>query len=347
MKFNFEIIFTFSFILMTIAGCRLNKDTKSLISDKPALVIFLDSIKASQAIVGDDIDGFFDQLSALEIQIQMKRNQPFVNREEAISAYKKFIATEVSDWNTEDKQIMQWMFQKVKSLCDTLSPRIFPANIRLIKVKTNHYGKDVYYTRGNNILIPENIFPVTDTSRQIPVMIHEVFHLLSRYNPNIRNDFYNFIGFKKADKPVKLNPVLEKILLTNPDGVTFQYLMEIESSLDGKKAVPLITSKFNQFKPSNPAFFDYLNFDLYELRDKGNYYEVLSDASGKSTMPLKNTPVFFTKIKDNTQYIIHPDEIMADNFMLALLAYNKGEYGKFSKDGRNLIDKVIERLKMQ
>lgn len=326
-------------------GCRLNKDSQTAGKDIPAIVTFLDSTKASEAIVMDDIDGFYDQISEVEMQIQMKKTEPFESRTIALKAYKKFIAKEVSDWKTEEMNTMVRLFQQVKSLCDTLSPRIFPGGMRLIKVKTNHYGKDVYYTRGKDILIPENIFPLDEESEQLPVMIHEVFHVLSRYNADIRQDMYGLIGFSKAKKPVVLNPALQKILLTNPDGVTFQYVIQLEEGESGKMAVPLITSKFKRFRSDNPAFFDYLNFDLYEIKDMGSYYEVTSDNEGKTTIPLKNTPVFFTKIKDNTQYIIHPDEIMADNFMLALLAYSKGEYGKFSKEGKVLIDNVLERLR--
>lgn len=335
----------FSLILSLFLGCRLNKESQTTGNNIPALITFLDSTKASQAIILDDIDGFYGQISGVEMQIQMKRMEPFGSRTEAMTAYKKFISSEVSDWKTEEMQAMLRLFQQVKSMCDTLSPRIFPGGIRLIKVKTNHYGNDVYYTRGKDILIPENIFPLDEESRQLPVMIHEVFHILSRYNTELKKDLYGYIGFFKAEKPIKLNPVLQKILLTNPDGVSFQYAIELEGGVPGKLAVPLITSKFKNFRPDNPAFFDYLNFDLYELKDLGSYYEVLSDDNGKTTIPLKTTPVFFTKIKDNTQYIIHPDEIMADNFMLALLAYEKGDYAKFSKEGKALIDLVIERLK--
>jgi hypothetical protein len=217
--------------------------------------------------------------------------------------------------------------------------------MKLIKVKTGHYGKDVYYTRGNNILIPDNIFPLDETEHQLPVMIHEVFHILSRYNPELRKDLYGLIGFSKSDKPIKLNNTLEQLLLTNPDGVSYQYTIDLEKEGQSFKAIPLITSKYDHFKPEQPMFFDYLNFDLYSLDDRGDHYIAKSTAKGNTLIPLSNTPAFFTKIKDNTQYIIHPDEIMADNFMLALQAYSKNEYGKFSKDGRLLIDQVLNRLK--
>jgi hypothetical protein len=111
------------------------------------------------------------------------------------------------------------------------------------------------------------------------------------------------------------------------------------------KAIPLITSKSKVYDPKKPNFFDYLHFDLYSLDNKGDHYMAKSTTTGQTLLPMQSTPTFFTKIKDNTQYIIHPDEIMADNFMLALLAYDKNEYGKFSKDGKILIQKILNKLK--
>jgi hypothetical protein len=68
---------------------------------------------------------------------------------------------------------------------------------------------------------------------------------------------------------------------------------------------------------------------------------------GKTTLPVTTTPVFFTKIKDNTRYIIHPEEIIADNFMLAVLAKDKKDYKKFSTEGKKLIESlttIVERF---
>lgn len=333
-------------VLVSLFACKSNKEVSIVPTDsKPAIVTFHDSIQASEAIIADDIDGYYDQLSIVEMQIQMKTNIQYKNRDEALKAYKSFIKTQVSDWNMEEKLALSALFGQVKKMCDTLSPRIFPGSIKLIKVKTGHYGNDVYYTRGRNILIPENIFPLKEPEYQLPVMIHEVFHILSRYSPELRKDLYGMIGFSKSEKPIKLNSSLEKLLLTNPDGVSYQYTIDLDNEGKTVKAIPLITSKFDQFKSDQPKFFDYLNFDLYSLDDRGDHYVAKSTTKGQTLMPLTSTPTFFTKIKDNTQYIIHPDEIMADNFMLALQAYHKNAYGKFSKDGRVLIDQVLERLK--
>ena len=60
---------------------------------------------------------------------------------------------------------------------------------------------------------------------------------------------------------------------------------------------------------------------------------------------MANVPDFFRQITDNTGYIIHPDEIIADNFVFVML--NQQEDGlkkEFSEDGTALLKKIKEVL---
>ena len=78
--------------------------------------------------------------------------------------------------------------------------------------------------------------------------------------------------------------------------------------------------------------------------------KILSDGTveipteAKRMEQAKDMDVFW-KIGDNTQYIIHPDEIAADNFMLALIAANENNFSKFSKTGRIKVESVLKLLK--
>lgn len=343
--------YTTSLLLMIalLVSCRSNKTSKEVeVPDNPsvpALVQFVDSTKASIAIVDDDIDGYFDQVSPADIEIQMKKTYKKAVIEDMRSDYKKYLRTQVSNWTTDEKQAMYELFVEVKKLCDTLGPRIFPGAIKLVKLKTNIYGNDVYFTRGKNIFIPENIFPIQDHDATIRTLLHEVFHILSRYDENFRKDMYSYIGFRKNDKPVILNDLLKNFVLTNPDGVSFQYVIDLVRNGDGFSAVPVMTSKTYGYDASLPSYYDHINFDLFSIRDFGDHYKVVSTAQGQSITPLPSvSESFYEKVKDNTQYIIHPDEIMADNFMMAILAYNRNDYSVFSPGGKELIDKVIARL---
>ncbi|MBK8348183.1 MAG: hypothetical protein IPL08_11315 [Saprospiraceae bacterium] len=55
-----------------------------------------------------------------------------------------------------------------------------------------------------------------------------------RNNPALRNDLYRLVGFKKLDKTVQLNEEA-KVSWIYPDGISYQYLIELEGlNVEGK-----------------------------------------------------------------------------------------------------------------
>jgi len=337
---SLKSILFLSFVTLMCLSCQSIKKPK-LDANRPDIVMFPDSAEASRLILSEDVEGFFSDVTPLERQIQLKA----LDREVSLSEFKDFLSREVSNWTIEENIQIYKMVQEVKKLCDTISPRLFPAPLRLIKIKTNHYGNDVYYTKGHNIFMPENIFKKFSTEVHFPILVHEVFHIISRYNPELRHDLYRLIGFELTEKPVELNSFLATRKLTNPDAVSYQYAINLNHEGQVYKAMPLINSRFDSYRASHKSFFDYLTFDMYELLEMQDKYLAITNEIGKTTIPPAAMESFFSQIKDNTQYIIHPEEIMADNFMLALMAYSKGDYSKFSPEGKELINKILDRLK--
>ena len=60
---------------------------------------------------------------------------------------------------------------------------------------------------------------------------------------------------------------------------------------------------------------------------------------------MDNVPDFFEKITTNTGYIIHPDEIIADNFMYIMMREKKnGLQRSFSEDGVELLKNIKKIL---
>lgn len=336
MKFFYAILpYFYSILLLTTISCKSSKVSEDIATSKPSLVTFLDSTEASIAIVYDDPDGFYNTLSPIEVSIQMKNSAIATkSKVDALKEYKRFIQSEVSTFNLDEKSILFETVTKVKKLVDLVNPRLWPAPLQIAKIKTNHLGADVFYTRGNVIFIPDNIFTQYSDERYVPIILHEIFHILSRRNTDFRTKSYSLVGFEKLAHDVVLPGSLSNIILSNPDGAHYNYGMQLN---DSTLVLPFITSKYGPYSDKHLSFFDYLDFNLYAIKKVDNYYMVEASASGQSTLNLRTTPTFFTKIKDNTQYIIHPDEIMADNFMLAILAYNNDEYDKFSKGGLDLI----------
>ncbi len=333
----------FSFIVFT---CKSSKSVEPITVPSPdavpSIVYFLDSIEASKAIIDDKNEGFFDRISVLDMELQMHHNFTNQARSEILTQYKQFLKTEVLNWTKEEKYQLYQVFDSVRTLSHALNPRLYPDRLSLVKIRTNHYGDDVYYTRGNVIFIPENIFKRQSQPTLLPVMVHELFHVVSRGNPNLRKKLYGLIGFEPIPHFPNLCPVLQKQILSNPDGMDMQYAITLSDSI---QAIPIIFSETGKYNPGKKKYFDYLRFDLFRVRlgNDGEYVEC--DQNGKTTIPLSATPDFFQKIKDNTRYIIHPDEILADNFKIILLRKDDKDKENYSEQGNELLNQITTVLK--
>ena len=336
--------------LLAIISCKSQKEQLAA-NDNVASdvgITFIDSTDAAQIIVTDDTDRFFDHISVVEISIQMKNEAKYDSRAAAVAAYKNMLQTQVMTYSDAERDTLQRAFTEAKKLVDAINPKLWPKSIQLVKVRTDHYGPDVYYTREHAIMIPENVW--TDgrpASALVPVMLHEVFHLISRYDDELRRKLYALIDFVPHGKSdVTLSRALEQKRLCNPDGMNMDYAVQLKGS-DGeqKLAMPFLISNKPYYSSSIPTFFAYLKFDLYPLETLNNGSALLvSDLVGNTVLPPEMQNDYFAHIGDNTQYVIHPDEIMADNFMLALQTAADQDYSQYSTEGKELIESVLSVL---
>ncbi|MEM8907765.1 MAG: hypothetical protein AAGD05_07960, partial [Bacteroidota bacterium] len=106
--------------------------------------------------------------------------------------------------------------------------------------------------------------------------------------------------------------------------------------------IPIIYSKEAGYVDSKKTFFDYLGFNLFPIRAPySKLVPVVSDEQGQSELNIATLSDFRRQIRDNTGYIIHPDEIMADNFMFLVNSIQDAQYtDKFSEAGQALIQDI-------
>lgn len=342
-------IATIFIIILLIFSCKSNKNesisTQSQGTDLN--LTFLDAAQAGTKITVDKSDGFFGYITKADMSIQMRQKDMPLSGGDAKTLYQEMLRSEMESFSAEDETFMTEVMQSAKDALDKVNPALYPQHIDLIKTKTNHYGPDVYYTRDDAIILPANIFDDKDLNAQMPVMLHEIFHILSRYDVTFRERMYALIGFFPYEEQLVLPKRIADYLLTNPDGVTRRYAIHLINS-DGEmqRALPLILSRKERYEDSMPSFFSYLNFDLYPLiRVAADQVTLGLNQNGESALSLEHNNNFFQQIKDNTQYIIHPDEIMAENFMMAIIAEKNGDFSGFSPEGEQLLREVLKILR--
>ena len=141
---------------------------------------------------------------------------------------------------------------------------------------------------------------------------------------------------------------LKQRVLLNPDGVNYAQAITLKTNeKESLMAIPIILTNTFEFKPERPQFFSYIQFDLYEIRPPySRLIKVVSNNDGSNKQQLSSHPDFHRQIRDNTGYIIHPDEVLADNFIYLLLSQKDETYvNRFSESGQALIQKIEAILK--
>ncbi len=334
MKNFFYLLFA-----LILFSCKTQqKNQYNLTLDPKIEVIFQDSIAAGQTITQDNLEYFFDYISMADIEIQIKQNfAPNTSRKTAVDRYKDFLRKDVMDFSKADLAFIEGVLKEMYQLCNQVSSDIFPSQLILIKTHGKHYGNSVYYTRENSIVIPADALEQQNHNAFLSTMLHELSHIYTRYHPKKKKALYQLIGFEEIGTlgSLQMDNALEEILLLNPDGINFAQRIQLTKGEEKINAIPIITAKKKNYDPAMPDFFLYLDFNIYQVKAG----KVLSDKNGKSTIQLAEFPDFFTQIKDNTQYIIHPDEIIADNFMHYFMSLRATPPdNNFSVEGTKLLE---------
>ncbi len=312
-----------------------NKNSYRLLSKK----------EASKWVITDEKENFFEKVAPLEMSIQLQEKQDERSRTTLLPIYKKMLQEDLEDFTASEREAVKKVFDRALELCYKINPNLQLPEIFLIKTAGNYYGSSVYYTRDNSIIIPAPMVPQDNTIEHpafLSTMIHEIFHVYSRYNKDKRDAIYKRIGFDRLPNLV-LSDFLKERVLYNPDGVDLRYSITVSDKTGRSfEGVPVIYSRYKTFNPTLPSFFGYLVFQLFEVEEKDGQWTIITPNTGYSIDEVNG---FWEQTTRNTNYNIHPDELAADNFVLLALSKAKdaNNLDNLNPEGRQLI-KDIEAL---
>lgn len=318
-------------------------------------IVLADSATAAYRLNLDQHDRFFESISQLDIAIQMQKPvNTWPTHAAAVKAYRVFLAQHARSFHKAEENLARDAMKSAWTNTKSLNPELLPDTLYLLKVSGQGYGSSAFYTRNKSVIIPsDQLAENTDVNRLAQVMVHEMFHVYSRFHPQTRAQLYGHIGFQAIGKDADLviPKVLQELRLTNPDGVSPAWAISLKAT-DGTsfQAVPFLVSKYPDFNAKAPEFFAYLGFKLYPVaKNAKGHYEVSCKEDGESPLTMNKQTDFFRQLTDNTGYIIHPDEVMADQLVLLSqpAAQRKSlKHGNgLSPEGIELLQKVEDTLK--
>ncbi|MFZ1219555.1 MAG: hypothetical protein WAO00_09695 [Chthoniobacterales bacterium] len=275
-------------------------------------VIHFASVKEGQTVLMAK-DDFVRHLSPFDRSARMKTDKP-VSEDE----YLAFVGKNVAEWTTEETHSVEAALKEIQAHLAEL-PLAFPATINLIKTTGAEEG-NAAYTRGAAIILPKGDL-VRNPNELAKLVCHELFHVLSRQNPPLREELYGLIGFVPCDD-LEFPRELAARKITNPDGPRNDHFIRLE--IDGQEcaAIPVLLSRAETYDVSRGGeFFEYLDFQFLVVQEKPGSHriDVIRENSTPKLVGPRAVSGFLEQVGRNTQYLIHPDEILADNFALLVM----------------------------
>jgi hypothetical protein len=299
-----------------------------------------DSTAAAALIQQDTVDYFFEQITTTDMLLQMGAfaERPTGNRDSLLPLYRRFLAQQVRTFSTTEAEMLNGLMAEARRMVSVIHSDLFPQDIQLVKISGAAYGPSVYYTRERCIMIPANELRAENDEQLLQVLLHELFHVYSRYHPGKRQELYAEIGFTTVSDSVILPEHLRKRLLLNPDGVRWQQKIALQPPMQDSSQVYFPILYATGLERPTGDFFDHFAF---------GYFPVDSTAQGwlVNTLPktVASWPSFRQKTGENTNYIIHPDEILADNFVLLVLRA-AGYAIEVSPEGTEVLDRLVKNI---
>ncbi|MDD5010647.1 MAG: hypothetical protein PHQ00_00815 [Phycisphaerae bacterium] len=257
-------------------------------------------------------DDFVERMSAFDRAARMKTDKE-VSEEE----YLKFVGQNILNWQPEETEKVEAAFKMIAPVLAELNLNL-PKTIYVIKTSGKEEGQ-APYTRGNAIIFPQA--KLNSTNHLIATIAHELFHIFSRNNPQITDSFYAIIGFKRCNE-IEFPPMLAARKLTNPDAPKNNYFIELSSGDKKICAVPILFSRTLKYDmQAGGEFFNYLEFKLLIVEKDPNSgkFAPVYNGPAPAFAELSQVSGFIEQVGKNTDYIIHPEEILADNFMLLIM----------------------------
>jgi hypothetical protein len=253
-------------------------------------------------------DDFIRALSPFDRAARMK-----TDREVSEEAFLEFVGRNVLDWTDAEKAALTSTLDSLKKPLGRLALP-WPKVIYLVKTTGAEEG-NAAYTRANALILPRSMVPA---NRPIDARLigHELFHILSRSNPDLRERLYAALGFVKCGE-VEFPETLRGRKLTNPDAPANNHCIRVQVNGTNAWAIPILFSRTEKYDVKRGgAFFQYMEFQFLVVEREGGSARLKPVPQGQPPrlVGIAQVTGFFEQVGRNTQYIIHPEEILADNF---------------------------------
>jgi hypothetical protein len=260
----------------------------------------------AQKVLGHK-DRWARQLSDFDMGARQRTAEPT-----ALKEFLDFAAGAGRSWTAEEEATWRPVVGKLSDAMQGLNLHV--PKIDLIKTSGAEEFGAAGYTRRNAIMLSESVIslPTIDSRSAYFLLAHEVFHVLSRGDSRLRDALYALLGFKNVDG-FEYPAELEERRISNPDAFEYLHALTVQAGPESVDVTPVIQSLLPLSEVIQlPNFFEALDIVLLSVDVVTG--EAARDVNGELIKYNFGNTNWVPLMLRNSPFIIHPEEVLADNF---------------------------------
>jgi hypothetical protein len=158
-----------------------------------------------------------------------------------LKEFLRFAADAGRGWTAVEKANWKALVGKLSDAMKGLNLHV--PNIDLVKTSGEEEFGGAAYTRRHAIMLSgsSTSLPTTDFRRAYFLLAHELFHVLSRTDPLLRDDLYALLGFRTVDG-FEYPAELEERRVSNPDSFEYLHTVTVQSGSQSVDVIPVIST---------------------------------------------------------------------------------------------------------
>jgi hypothetical protein len=255
-------------------------------------------------------DAFLSAMTPIDRSARLQ-----VARSVSEQEYLRFVSNQTLDWTPAEHERLRGYLAEFRARTAPWNLAL-PPEVTFVKTTGREEG-GAAYCREAAVVLPESYLargpvPLRD------VVFHELFHVFSSHHPEKRAALYAVVSFELCPE-IWLPPSLAKRKLTNPDAPRLDSVIRLPRGDKRVPATPILLLRGDAYDERRGGpFFTQLDATLLGLEDLGTMFRPIGVTAGRPSPLLipETDEQYLALVGRNTKYTIHPEEILADNFVL-------------------------------
>ena len=253
-------------------------------------------------------DAYTMRMSPFDRMLRLKSSTPVSPAE-----YFAHMAANALEWTHADIAKLTPLMQRLSSaLADYRLP--LPPTVLLVKT-TGKEEVGAGHTRANAIVLPTRSL-AEDEDTLFFLLAHELFHVMTRHDPDFRRKAYAQVGFRQGQE-VRLPAAVAPLQITNPDVPRHDSFIAVRTRGRTVEATPVLLSRSAVLDPEiGHELDDYWSLRLLvvEQTSPAGTLEPRMRNGAPVLLRLREAMGYFDQVGRNTPYVIHAEEVLAENF---------------------------------